>query len=183
MPQSGNQLDLMAPLMRRKNLLSKLAAQMQKYQQSTGGYRGGIGAASRALASGPAGLRSVMGVAGAQGGRAVAPGLSNLPAQALPQVDLSNIPSGFLPPTRGGENPVAGQGQQLPVDDGGGQPAPAAAEAPAASIAPAAPSPYSNWESMGFRSAQAMEEFYGLPEDMQMRLLDNYITRRRFVAL
>ena len=181
MPQSGNTLDLMAPLMRRKNLLSKLSAQMQKYQQSTGGYRGGIGASSRALASGPAGLRSVMGVAGSQSGRAVAPGLSNLPAQALPNVDLSNIPSGFLPPTRGGENPVAGQGQQLPVDDGGGQPAPA--EAPAASIAPAAPSPYSNWQEQGFVSQQAMQEFYSLPEQEQIRLLDNYVTRRRFVAV
>lgn len=175
MPQSGNQLDLMAPLMRRKNLLSKLASQLQKYQQSTGGYRGGIGASSRALASAPSGLRSAQGVVGAVGGRAVAPGLSNLPAQALPNVDLSNIPSGFVPPGAGG--------QPAPIGDpgAGGEPAPVGSEAPAASVAPSGP--YSNWQDQGFVSQQAMEEFYNLPEQDQLRLLGNYITRRRFIAV
>lgn len=109
MPQGGNQLDLMAPLMRRKGLLAKLAGQLQKSQAGRVGP-GPIGQSSRAGISTPSGLRSSLGMAGQMGGRAVAPGLSNLPPQAFPHADLSHIPSGFVPPGQsGGGLPVSAE--------------------------------------------------------------------------
>lgn len=178
MPQSGNQLDLMAPLMRRKNLLAKLAAQLGNYQ-ARGTAKGGIGAASRAAVSTPSGLRSVMGSAASAAARAVNPGLTGLPPQAMPNVDLSGIPSGGRAPVAAGPDPST-----APVGTGPGPDGAAAVSAPEAPAASAtAAGPYDNWESQGFVSKAAMEEFYSLPEDMQMRLLDNYVTRRRFTAI